>query len=189
MPRPPRRLPPPPAPGLAIAKVTDTADPQQLGRVRLSLARGESWAPVVGAPWQAAVGDAVVVGFADGDQARPLVLGTLAPAHPPVLRTADGLTIALDDPAGGVTITTVTGAAIRLGGDGDAVRLDDDFGNRLTLGNDGVRIEAATMVRISAALVTVETGMCTVAGTLKCSTLIADSVVAASYTPGAGNLV
>jgi hypothetical protein len=37
-------------------------------------------------------------------------------------------------------------------------------------------------------MVTVEAGSTEVTGVLKCQTLIADTVVATSYTPGAGNI-
>jgi hypothetical protein len=36
--------------------------------------------------------------------------------------------------------------------------------------------------------VTVQTGSAEFAGVVKCSTLIADTVIASSYTPGAGNI-
>ena len=44
------------------------------------------------------------------------------------------------------------------------------------------------MVELSAGQIKLEAGMTSASGVVKCSTLIADSVVAASYTPGAGNI-
>jgi hypothetical protein len=48
-------------------------------------------------------------------------------------------------------------------------------------------IEAAT-VRISAGTITFESGMTSASGVLRTDTLVATSVVASSYTPGAGNI-
>lgn len=49
-------------------------------------------------------------------------------------------------------------------------------------------VTSAASIRIRAPLVTVEAGSTEFAGVVKCQTLIADSVVASSYTPGAGNI-
>jgi hypothetical protein len=64
------------------------------------------------------------------------------------------------------------------------------------LDGGGVRVAAAkevvvesAKVTIAAGVVQVDTGMLKVSGVVKADTLIANSVVAASYTPGAGNLV
>ena len=49
-------------------------------------------------------------------------------------------------------------------------------------------ITSTTSLRIRAPRVTVQTGSAEFAGVVKCSTLIADAVIASSYTPGAGNI-
>jgi hypothetical protein len=49
-------------------------------------------------------------------------------------------------------------------------------------------ITSTTALRIRAPRVTVQTGSAEFAGVVKCSTLIADTVIASSYTPGAGNV-
>jgi hypothetical protein len=49
-----------------------------------------------------------------------------------------------------------------------------------------VRVSAPT-VTVSASVVRLDAGMVESPGVLKCDTLMANSVVAASYTPGAGN--
>jgi hypothetical protein len=50
-----------------------------------------------------------------------------------------------------------------------------------------VEVRAST-VKLEASMVTVDAGMTKCSGVLQCSTLVADSVVASSYTPGAGNV-
>jgi phage baseplate assembly protein gpV len=91
------------------------------------------------------------------------------------VRTPGGLEIHLDDAAGRVTIS----------GQGSTIRID----------STGVTIDAgaqvqvnASQVKVSAGLVNVDAGMAKFSGVVECATLVADSVVASSYTPGAGNV-
>ena len=49
-------------------------------------------------------------------------------------------------------------------------------------------ITSATSLKIRAPRVTVQAGSAEFAGVVKCGTLIADAVIASSYTPGAGNI-
>jgi hypothetical protein len=67
------------------------------------------------------------------------------------------------------------------------VRIADRFGNRVRLDSGGVTIEAVSL-SVAAGQVTVEAGMVKASGVVQCDTLIDNSVVAASYTPGAGNI-
>ena len=46
----------------------------------------------------------------------------------------------------------------------------------------------ASQVKIDAASLQVDAGLSTFSGAVRCSTLITDSVVSRSYTPGAGNI-
>ena len=46
----------------------------------------------------------------------------------------------------------------------------------------------ASQVKVSAGMVTVDAGMSKFSGVVQCDTLIATSVISASYTPGAGNI-
>jgi len=91
------------------------------------------------------------------------------------VRTPGGLEVHLDDAAGRVTIS----------GQGSTIRID----------STGVTIDAAarvavnaSQVKVSAGMVEVDAGMSKFSGVVQCDTLIANSVVAASYTPGAGNI-
>ena len=49
-------------------------------------------------------------------------------------------------------------------------------------------ISSAASLTVRAPMVTIEAGSTEVSGVLKCETLIATTVVATSYTPGAGNI-
>ena len=50
-----------------------------------------------------------------------------------------------------------------------------------------VKVQAST-VQVDAGMVTVNAGMSKFSGVVQCDTLISNSVVSASYTPGAGNI-
>jgi hypothetical protein len=70
--------------GVAVATISDVADPLAKGRVLIRLSsettRGQEWAPVVsavGPGGQLEVDDEVLVAFENGDPARPYVIGML----------------------------------------------------------------------------------------------------------------
>jgi phage baseplate assembly protein gpV len=93
-----------------------------------------------------------------------------------LLQTKHGTTIVFEDEAGSVEIS-------------------DSNGNAVTLKSSGVTVTCAakvtvlaSQVAVSAAMIEVDAGMSKFAGVVQCDTLIANSVIAASYTPGAGNL-
>jgi len=65
----------------------------------------------------------------------------------------------------------------------------------MTKSPSGVKVIAASKVEVNAGMVEVSTGLLTVNaglsrfdGVVKCDTLISNSVVSSSYTPGAGNV-
>ena len=91
------------------------------------------------------------------------------------VRTPGGLEVHLDDAAGRVTIS----------GQGSTIRIDS---TGVTI-QAGARVEIdASQLKISAGMVEVDAGMARFSGVVQSDTLIANSVVAASYTPGAGNI-
>jgi phage baseplate assembly protein gpV len=92
------------------------------------------------------------------------------------VRTPGGLEVHLDDATGRVTITNGQGSTIRLDTTGVVIE-----------GAARVAVNAS-QVKISAGMVEVDAGMAKFSGVVQCDTLIANSVVAASYTPGAGNI-
>jgi uncharacterized protein involved in type VI secretion and phage assembly len=156
------------------------------------------------------IGDEVVVAFLGGDARQPVVLGALwnGQAQPPesiaadnpkrMIKTRAGSSLTLDDTFGEETIhlETAGGTAVTLSDATDGgVTLRTDTGTRIQIGPTGVTITADGTVRVQSANVAVTTGMVTVdagmssfSGVVQCDTLIATSVVASSYTPGAGNI-
>jgi uncharacterized protein involved in type VI secretion and phage assembly len=158
------------------------------------------------------VGDVVVVSFEAGDVRHPYVLGALwgPAALPPetipatgqnsrrVLRSPSGLQISFDDRAGQeqLEITAPTGPTIRLRSGLGQIEITDARGNEITLGAEGVTLNSQALVRINAATlmlgaasVTVDAGAAKFSGVVQCDTLIANNVVASSYSPGAGNIL
>lgn len=150
------------------------------------------------------VGSTVVVGFQAGYLDHPYVMGSVwngqAAAPQPftdgndrrLIRSRSGSQLEFDDTDGAVKVTVETAG-------GHRVVLDDGQGSveiRCTSGSTvtmnragGIRIEAAGIIEVSAAMLTVDAAMSQFSGVVQCSTLIAQSgVVSPSYTPGAGNV-
>jgi hypothetical protein len=114
-----------------------------------------------------------------------------------VIRSRNGVKITLDDSDGkeSLTIETPGGQKVVLGdGPGD-VKISDSNGNSLEMGTSGisiissgkVTINASTM-EIAAGQVSVSAGMSKFSGVVQADTKITNSIVSASYTPGAGNI-
>lgn len=213
--------------GVAVALVIDIKDPDNQGRVRVTLpwtpdakgARYEAWARLAtlfggnnrGSWFVPDVDDEVLVAFENGDPRRPYVLGGLwngrdrAPASmdgsgrnfKKVLRSRNGVQITLDDQDGQekLVLETPGGQRVTLKDGPGAVEVQDSNGNSVKLETAGITVTAAakvtvkaSQVAISAGLVTVDAGMSRFSGVVQADTVISNSVVSASYTPGAGNI-
>lgn len=213
--------------GVFPALVTDLADPDGQGRVKVALPWAsdtaadhyEAWARLAtlmgghnrGSWIIPDVNDEVLVAFEAGDPRRPYVLGGLwNGADPPpesmdsagkndkkVLRSRNGVKISLIDAQGheSLILETPAGQKLTLADGPGSVQIIDSTGNSVTLDSAGVTIHSAvkvtvsaTTVEVSAAMVNVNAGISKFSGVVKADTVITNSVISASYTPGAGNM-
>ena len=101
--------------------------------------------------------------------------------------------IALAAPAEAVATRTV--AFYSLDEAPGSTTLVDSSGNTVTLETSGITVTSPTLVRInalalevSASMVTFNVAVSKFTGLVQAETLICNSVVSASYTPGAGNI-
>jgi uncharacterized protein involved in type VI secretion and phage assembly len=157
------------------------------------------------------VGDEVLVAFEAGEPHRPYVIGALWNGQdaPPermdgsgrnelkVLRSRNGVKITLDDADGReqFLVETPGGQKITLKDGPGAVLVEDGNGNSVKLESAGITLTAsakvtvnASQVAISASMVTVDAGVSKFSGVVKADTVISNSVISSSYTPGAGNI-
>lgn len=157
------------------------------------------------------VDDEVLVSFEGGDVRRPFVLGGLwnGSDAPPetmdgagrnfkkVIRSRNGVKVTLDDQDGQekLILETPGGQKITLKDGPGAVEIVDSNGNSMKLETAGITITAAakvtvnaSQVAVSAGMVTVDAGMSKFSGVVQCDTLISNTVISATYTPGAGNI-
>jgi phage protein D len=170
-------MPPPLAPapardrGLALGVVEALDDPESLNRVRVRLSwRADGgdgvWARLsnvdagvgYGAVIVPNVGQEVLVGFVDGDQSTPVVLGSLynGTQQPPLvvdpdtnavraLVTPDGHKVCLEDgDNSAVTLESGKGHTVILNDkDSEVVITHKDSGNAIRLSADGIELTAA----------------------------------------------
>ena len=155
--------------------------------------------------------DEVLVAFEAGDARRPYVLGALwnGKDKPPesmdgagnndkkVIRSRNGVKVTLDDQDGQekLILETPGGQKVTLKDGPGAIEIVDSNGNSVKLESAGITINAsakvtvqAAQVAVSASLVQVDAGMSKFSGVVQADTVIANSVISASYTPGAGNI-
>jgi uncharacterized protein involved in type VI secretion and phage assembly len=159
--------------GVYVARVADVRDPENLGRIRVKSPESgvDAWARIAtlfardgrGSGSVPEIDAEVVVAFEAGDPRRPIVIGSLwqASDRPP-----------------------------------ESIRFADDNGNSVTVDASGISVSAAakvtvqaSQVAISAGVVTVDAGMAKFSGVIQADTVITNSVVSASYTPGSGNIL
>ena len=157
------------------------------------------------------VDDEVLLAFEAGELRRPYVIGALWNGQdaPPetmdgsgqnnkkVLRSRNGVKITLDDQSGQETLLLETpgGQKITLRDGPGEVLIEDSNGNSVKLESAGITVTAsakvtvnASMVEVSASMVKVDAGMSKFSGVVKADTVICNSIISASYTPGAGNI-
>jgi uncharacterized protein involved in type VI secretion and phage assembly len=158
------------------------------------------------------VDDEVLLAFESGDPRRPYIVGALwnGSDSPPetmdksgrnnlkVLCSRNGVKVTLDDQDGQekCVIETPGGQKITLKDGPGVIEIVDGNGSSLKLDSSGITIttslkltvKADSMVEVTAGMVTVNAGMSKFSGVVQCDTLISNSVISASYTPGAGNI-
>ena len=157
------------------------------------------------------VSDEVLVTFEGGNPRRPYVIGGLWNGQdaPPEMMDGDGknnlktilsrtgVRMTMDDTDGAVKLRmeTPSGQSVVLSDEDNSITAEDSNGNSITMNASGISIVATAEVQVQASTVTITASMVTVdsafsefSGVVQCSTLLTDSVVSASYTPGAGNI-
>ncbi|HEY6190263.1 MAG TPA: phage baseplate assembly protein V [Pyrinomonadaceae bacterium] len=157
------------------------------------------------------VNDEVLIVFEGGDTRRPYVIGGLwnGSDAPPdsmdgagnnyrkVIRSRNGVKLTMDDTNGQekFIVETPGGQKITMQDGPGTIKIEDSNGNSIKLETSGITITAsakvtinATQVAVSAAMVTVDAGISKFSGMIQCDTLLSNSVISASYTPGAGNI-
>jgi hypothetical protein len=182
------------------ATVVSVDDPQGLGRVRLGIVRNVRGAPEHEEGW-AAVG---VTPLGGGTEVTPaygigdivLYAAERLPFVGAVLLCRQSSSAAAaDSPAGLLRIALGRGDELTVEAGAGALRLSTSAGQQFTLQASGA-IDAsgseltlrASKIALVASALTVDVAMVGFAGTIQCDTIVANSVVAASYTPGAGNI-
>jgi uncharacterized protein involved in type VI secretion and phage assembly len=208
---------------LAHGRVVAVDDPEPLARVQVELYRHDIDAPLrvwarvaaalagagYGAWWIPNVDDEVVVGFLDGDERFPVVLGSLwnGSAEPPrrvqgsevnewELRGRRGSRFHIDErDAAAVTLETAGGVRLELVDEGAGLVRVTCGSNTVTIDSGGVTVRTAAEVtieasklKVSAGMVDMQTPFAQFSGVVKCEVLQSTAVVSSSYTPGAGNV-
>jgi uncharacterized protein involved in type VI secretion and phage assembly len=196
-----------------LATVVSLDDPEGRNRIQVRLLSFDGvdgqdapmWARVV-APFAGSdrglfflpdVDDEVLVIFMNGDARFPLIIGGLwnGNANPPAdiesggvnrykrIKSKNGVVITMDDQQGQETLQLETpgGQKITLqDGPGTITVEDSNASAKVTV--------SASQLAVSAGIVTVDAGMSKFSGVVQADTVISNSVVSASYTPGAGNI-
>jgi hypothetical protein len=180
------------------AIVVSTNDPQGLGRIQLSIDRTvrkaagqiEGWVNV--ATCSCGMSAATKPLYEVGD--RVLYAAERLPFVGAVVVCRETNSVA-NAGAHAFTIPLGPGNEATIETTNGALRLSTTAGQQVTLNPNGtidvlannISFRSSTM-SVSAAMVTIDSGMMKFSGTVQCDTLIANAVVSASYTPGAGNI-
>jgi len=159
------------------------------------------------------VDDEVVVSFINGDSRYPVVLGSLWNGNDPAPETLGGsgngvdrwtlvgkagTRIAIEEESAAtatIKFTTPNGVSGELTDSGGGKIELKAASTTVTINTQGVTVDTplevkvqATLVTISAAQVKVDAPISTFSGVVQAQTVITNSVISSSYTPGAGNI-
>ena len=204
--------------GLYPALVKDIVDPGKLGRIKVTFpwlgnagADVTAWARLVtlyaddDQGWEIlpAVDTEVIVGFEAGNIDRPYIVGAVwngrqsLPQSPEaannkrLLKTRSGSLFEFDDTQGAakITLSMQSGHKLVLDDAAQQVTLHHSNGCEIVLNIAGqVKVTATSTVEVHASAVNIHAPMVTCDGVVRCETLITQSVISSSYTPGAGNV-
>jgi uncharacterized protein involved in type VI secretion and phage assembly len=160
------------------------------------------------------VGDEVLVIYLSGDSRFPVVVGGLwngndqapdafggsgdsvdrwtitgkAGTKIAIIEDSTGPTIQLTTPAGLTGTMTDSGASIEFHDANQTSVKIDASGVTINAPTAQVQVTAASGVTVNSAQVTVNAAMSTFSGIVQCQVLQATTVIATTYTPGAGNV-
>lgn len=159
------------------------------------------------------VDDEVLVAFLAGDPRHPIVVGALWNGQDAPPETMDGAgdnnirsitsrsghVLTFDDSSGAekVVVESQGGHIIELDDGTSQVKLTHSGGQTITMDAAGniaisataqVTVDAPAGMTVTAAMVTVDAALSKFSGVVQCDTLITNTVVSATYTPGAGNV-
>lgn len=156
------------------------------------------------------VGDEVLAMFEGGDVRRPFVVGGLwnGSDTPPasadqrnvkkVIKSRNGVIITIEDQDGQekLKLETPGGCSVTLQDGPGVIEVQDSNGNSVKLESAGITVNAsakvsinASQVEVSAGMVSVSAGMSRFSGVVQADTVITNTIIAATYTPGAGNIL
>ena len=108
------------------------------------------------------IGDEVILGFLNDDPRNAVVLGQVHSSAKPApipgsddnhekgLTTRDGMTVLFDDDKLDMTLATPGGNSVALSEDQGGIFLEDENGNKVTLNSDGITLESAKDIILSA---------------------------------------
>lgn len=156
-----------------VSKLTD--DPDSLGRIQvkiplLNISKNTVWARLVqfsasdktGSFFIPSVGDEVILGFLNNDPNQSIILGSLYSSKrtPPykleesnykrAIMTPQKLTVELDDEKKIITIVTPGKNSLVISDDDKSIILKDQHNNKFTMNKDGIKIESAKDITLSA---------------------------------------
>jgi len=157
------------------------------------------------------IDDEVLVAFLGGDPRHPFVVGALwnGKDAPPQsmdgsgknaikqICSRNGIKVTFDDQDGkeSLKLETPGGGKVTISDGPSTVKVEDANGNSVELASAGITVTAsakvtvnASQVAISAGMVQVDAAMSKFSGVVQADTVISNSVVSSSYTPGAGNI-
>lgn len=200
---------------LHLGTVLDNADPESRGRIQVRLhATGlEVWASVIvpsagrgyGVSQLPRQDEQVVIAFVSPN--LPMVLGAVwsgdssqpedaAPVEERYLvQTPAGIKVLLDDQNPKVEIKTPAGYHLTIDDQGSGTITVEKGSEKIEMNVEGISITTsmkvkveATQVDVTASMVQVNSALSKFSGVVQCDTLISNTVVSATYTPGAGNI-